>query len=142
MTTRNARAEWRGDLKAGDGDVALGSGAYKGAYTFKSRFEDGQGTNPEELIAAAEAACFSMALSHGLATSGHKPDRVTTTAKVHLKQEGDGFVIPLIELDMEAVVPGMDESDFKAAAEDAKKNCPVSKALAGPEIKLNARLVK
>ncbi len=142
MTTRNARAEWRGDLKAGDGDVALGSGAYKGAYTFKSRFEDGQGTNPEELIAAAEAACFSMALSHGLATAGHKPERVTTTAKVHLKQEGDGFVIPLIELDMEAVVPGMDESDFKAAAEDAKKNCPVSKALAGPEIKLNARLAK
>ena len=142
MATRNARAEWRGDLKAGDGDVALGSGAYKGAYTFKSRFEDGKGTNPEELIAAAEAACFSMALSHGLATSGHKPERVTTKAKVHLKQDGDGFVIPLIELDMEAVVPGMDDSAFQAAAEDAKKNCPVSKALAGPDIKLNARLVK
>lgn len=141
MATRNARAEWRGDLKAGDGDVALGSGAYKGAYTFKSRFEDGDGTNPEELIAAAEAACFSMALSHGLATAGHKPERVTTTAKVHLKQDGDGFVIPLIELDMEAVVPGMDESAFQTAAEDAKKNCPVSKALAMPEIKLNARLV-
>lgn len=141
MTVRNARAEWRGDLKAGDGDVALGSGAYEGAYTFKSRFEDGQGTNPEELIAAAEAACFSMALSHGLATAGHKPERVSTHAKVHLKQEGDGFVIPLIELDMEAVVPGMDESAFQAAAEDAKKNCPVSKALAGPEIKLNAKLV-
>lgn len=141
MTTRNARAEWRGDLKAGDGAIALGSGAYDGAYTFKSRFEDGNGTNPEELIAAAEAACFSMALSHGLATSGQKPERVTTTAKVHLKQEGEGFVIPLIELDMEAVVPGMSDSDFQAAAEDAKKNCPVSKALAGPEIKMNARLV-
>lgn len=141
MAVRNARAEWRGDLMAGDGDVALGSGAYKGAYTFKSRFEDGQGTNPEELIAAAEAACFSMALSHGLATAGHKPERVTTTAKVHLKQDGDGFVIPLIELDMEAVVPGMDEGAFQAAAEDAKKNCPVSKALAGPKIELNAKLV-
>jgi len=140
MATRNARAEWRGDLMAGDGDVALGSGAFKGAYTFKSRFEDGGGTNPEELIAAAEAACFPMALSHGLATAGHKPERVTTTAKVHLKQDGDGFVIPLIELDMEAVVPDMEESDFRAAAEDAKKNCPVSKALAGPEIRLNARL--
>lgn len=140
MATRNARAEWRGDLPSGDGDVALGSGAYKGSYTFKSRFEDGDGTNPEELIAAAEAACFSMALSHGLATSGHKADRVTTTAKVHLKQEGDGFVIPLIELEMEAVVPGMDDDAFQAAAEDAKKNCPVSKALAGPEIKLTARL--
>jgi osmotically inducible protein OsmC len=127
---------------SGDGDMALGSGAYTGSYTFKSRFEDGAGTNPEELIAAAEAGCFSMALSHGLATSGHKPERVTTTAKVHLKQEGDGFVIPLIELDMEAVVPGIDESAFQAAAADAKKNCPVSKALAGPEIRLSARLVK
>ena len=141
MAVRNARAEWRGDLMGGDGDVALGSGAYTGAYTYKSRFEEGEGTNPEELVAAAEAACFSMALSFGLASAGHKPERVTTTAKVHLKQDSGGFVIPLIELDMEAVVPGISEADFQAAAADAKKNCPVSKALAGPEITLNARLV-
>ncbi|MDX9972014.1 MAG: OsmC family protein [FCB group bacterium] len=141
MPTRNAEAQWNGDLKSGNGTMKLGSGAYEGRYSFQSRFEDGAGTNPEELIAAAHAGCFSMALSHGLAQAGHPPTRVHTTAKVHLEKQGEGFGIPRIDLVTEAEIPGIDEATFKKQAEDAKANCPVSKLLKGAEITLDARLV-
>src|SRR5438093_13490736 len=98
MPTRNSEAVWEGDLKGGKGSVKLGSDAYQGAYSFSSRFESGTGTNPEELIAAAHAGCFSMALAHGLSQAGFPPRRVHTTAKVHLEKSGDGFAIPRIEL--------------------------------------------
>ena len=141
MVMRSSDAEWRGDLKSGKGSMRLGSGAFEGSYSFPSRFENGQGTNPEELIAAAHAGCFSMAFSHGLSQAGHVPTRVHTTARVHLGQAGGGFAITRIELDCEAQVPGIDAETFRQQAEDAKKNCPVSKALTGTEITLNARLV-
>ena len=141
MPTRNAEAVWEGDLKGGKGTMKLGSGAYQGAYSFQSRFESGTGTNPEELIAAAHAGCFSMALSHALAQAGHPPKRVHTTAKVHLEKTADGFGIPRIDLVCEAEVPGMDAAKFKEQADQAKKNCPVSKLLAAAEITLDAKLV-
>ena len=141
MPTRNAEAVWEGDLKSGKGTVKLGSGAFSGPYSFQSRFENGAGTNPEELIAAAHAGCFSMALSHALAQAGHPPKRVHTTAKVHLQQAAAGFSIPRIDLVCEADVPGLDAAAFKDQAEQAKKNCPVSKLLAAAEITLDAKLV-
>ncbi len=141
MAVRTSEAEWKGNLPEGSGTMKLGSGAYQGNYSFKSRFESGPGTNPEELIAAAEAGCFSMALSHGLSQAGHQPRRVHTTAKVHLDKADGGFAISRIELDCEAEVPGIDEATFKQQAETAKANCPVSKALGGTNITLNARLV-
>ena len=139
MTVRTSSAEWKGTLKEGAGTMKLGSGAYEGPFTFASRFESGPGTNPEELIGAAHAGCFSMFLSALLTNAGFKPARISTTATVHL---GAGPTIELIELNTEAQVPGLDEVKFLEQAEAAKKNCPVSKALAGPEIKLNAKLVK
>jgi osmotically inducible protein OsmC len=142
MITRTSEAEWKGNLREGQGTVKLGSGAYSGQYGFRSRFENGPGTNPEELIAAAHASCYSMALSHGLATAGHAPTRVHTTAKVNLEKVGEGFTITRIDLECEAVVPGIDEQAFQQQAENAKKNCPVSKALAGPQIHLKAVLRK
>jgi len=126
-------------LKAGAGSMKLGSGAYEGPFTFASRFESGRGTNPEELIGAAHAGCFSMFLAALLTNAGSTPTRIHTTAKVHL---GEGPTISLIELETEAEVPNLEEAAFLQHAETAKKNCPVSKALAGPEIKLKARLVK
>ncbi|MBL8660001.1 MAG: OsmC family protein [Rhodospirillales bacterium] len=141
MKARTANATWKGDLPSGSGEVALGSGAYRDSYSFQSRFEDGGGTNPEELIAAAEAGCFSMALAHSLASAGFKPESVTTRAAVHLAKAGDGFEIPRIELEVEAKVPGIDEATFQEHAAKTKVGCPVSKALAGPEITLSARLV-
>jgi osmotically inducible protein OsmC len=141
MATRSSSAEWRGNLKDGSGKMRLGSGAYEGAFSFASRFENGTGTNPEELIAAAHAGCYSMALSHGLAQAGHAPKRVATTAKVHLEKVEGGFGITRIELDTEAEVPGIDAAAFKQQAEAAKKGCPVSKALAGAEITLKAKLL-
>jgi osmotically inducible protein OsmC len=122
--------------------MKLSGGAYEGAYSFSSRFEDGKGTNPEELIAAAHAGCFSMALSHMLAQAGHPPKRVETTAKVHLEKQGERFAIPRIELHTQAEVPGLDEAGFRQHAENAKANCPVSKVLAGAQISLNAKLLK
>ena len=139
MTTRTSSAEWKGTLKEGAGTMKLASGAYEGPFTFASRFESGKGTNPEELIGAAHAGCFSMFLAALLTNAGHTPTRIHTTAKVHL---GEGPTISLIELETEAEVPNLDEAAFLQHAETAKKNCPVSKALAGPEIKLKARLVK
>jgi osmotically inducible protein OsmC len=121
--------------------VKLGSGAFQGAYSFRSRMEDGPGTNPEELIGAAHAGCFSMALSAGLSAAGHTPTRVHTTAAVHFDRVEGGFRITKIELRTEAQVPGIDRAAFLEQAETAKKNCPVSKALTGTEITLDARLV-
>ena len=139
MPTRNAEAVWEGNLQQGKGTVKLGSGAFQGAYSFSSRFEQGQGTNPEELIAAAHAGCFSMAFAHGLTQAGHAPRRIQTVAKVHLEKTGDGFRIPRIELDTEADVPRIDDNALRQQAEQAKQNCPVSKVLAGAEITLNLR---
>ena len=140
MPTRNAEAQWEGDLKSGKGQVRLGSGTYQGAYSFQSRFESGTGTNPEELIAAAHAGCFSMALAHALAQAGHTARRVHTTAKVHLEKTADGFGIPRIDLVTEADVPGIDAAEFQRQAEQAKRGCPVSKVLAGANITLDAHL--
>jgi osmotically inducible protein OsmC len=141
MPVRTAEATWEGDLKGGKGSVKLGSGAYQGAYSFLSRFEQGTGTNPEELIAAAHAGCFSMALSHGLAQAGFPPKRVHTVASVHLEKGAEGFGIPRIDLRTEAEVPGIDAAAFQQQAETAKKNCPISKLLAAAQITLDARLV-
>ncbi len=141
MATRNGSAVWEGTLREGKGTVRLGSGAFEGAYSFASRFEEGTGTNPEELIGAAHAGCFSMALSAGLSKAGLSPTRIATTAKVHFGPVEGGFAITLIELDTTAEVPGIDEAAFLEQAEGAKKNCPVSKALAATKITLNARLV-
>jgi len=135
--TRSANAVWEGDLKSGHGTMKLGSGAFEGQYSYKSRFESGTGTNPEELIGAAHAGCFSMALANMLAEAGHTPERVRTTAKVRM----EGLKITDITLQTEASVPGLDEAAFMEHAENAKKNCPVSQALAATEIKLEAKLV-
>lgn len=142
MPERKASARWNGTLKDGDGTMRLGGGAYEGKYSFTSRFEEGAGTNPEELIAAAHAGCFSMALSGALTKSGHEPKRVSTTAKVSIEKVGEGFTITRIRLETEGEVPGMDEATFREHAEGAKKNCPVSRALAAVEtIEVEARLV-
>lgn len=138
MAVQSSSAEWKGTLKGGAGTMKLGSGAYEGPFTFASRFESGPGTNPEELIGAAHAGCFSMFLAALLTNAGFTPTRVATTATVHL---GEGPTINLIELTTQAEVPGLTDADFQKHAEAAKKNCPVSKALAGPEIKLEARLL-
>jgi osmotically inducible protein OsmC len=142
MITRTGNAVWEGTLKEGKGSVKLGSGAYEGAYSFSSRFENGKGTNPEELLGAAHAGCFSMALANGLAQAGHPPKRVNTTARVHLEKTGEGFKITSIDLDTEAEVPGIDEQTFLRQAETAKKNCPISQVLGGTEINLQAKLMK
>ncbi len=141
MVARKAEAEWQGDLPSGQGKMSLGSGAYTGSYSFRSRFESGDGTNPEELIGAAHAGCFSMALAHGLASAGHKPERVHTTATVDLDKQDGGFAITRIRLQTEARVPGIDEATFRQQAETAKANCPVSKALSATPIELDAKLV-
>lgn len=138
MAVRTSSAEWKGSLKEGSGTMKLGSGAWQGSYTQASRFESGPGTNPEELIGAAHAGCFSMFLSALLTKAGFTPTSIRTTASVHIVE---GPVISLIELNTEADVPGVTDAVFQEQATAAKKNCPVSKALAGPEIKLNAKLV-
>ena len=139
MITRRSEAEWLGGLKDGSGTIEFGSKAYKGPYGFKSRFESGPGTNPEELIAAAHAGCFSMAFSAALGAAGFQPTRIHTRASVRLDQTGASFTITEIELETEGQVPGIDEATFLKIAEEAKSNCPVSKALAGPRISLTAR---
>jgi len=142
MPVRDAVAVWEGNLKYGEGKMRLGSGAYEGSYTFASRFEQGAGTNPEELIAAAHAGCFSMALSMILEQAGYVAEHIQTVAKVHIDKVGYGFKITKIELDTEGAVPGIDEPTFREKAEVAKKNCPVSVALSGAEINLKVRLAK
>jgi osmotically inducible protein OsmC len=141
MPIRSAEAIWEGDLKDGKGRLSLGSGAFEGQYSFSSRFEEGTGTNPEELIGAAHAGCFSMALSAALAREGHTPTRVQTTARVHLEKVGDANSITRSELICEGEVPGIDEATFLEFAEAAKKNCIVSRALGAIEISLEAKLV-
>lgn len=138
MTIRSSSAEWKGTLKEGAGTMKVGSGAYEGPFTWASRFATGPGTNPEELIGAAHAGCYSMFLSALLTNAGFKPTRVATSAAVHL---GDGPTITLIELSCEVETPGLSEAELMKHAEAAKKGCPVSKALAGPEITLNVKLI-
>jgi lipoyl-dependent peroxiredoxin len=141
MATRNGSAEWRGDLKDGDGDVTVGDGVFKGAFSFTSRFEEGEGTNPEELIAAAHAACFSMQLANMMAEHGHPAESVRTVAKVHLGQGAEGPAIERIDLETEGRVPGIDQAHFAEHAEEAKRTCIVSRALAGVgEMNLSAKL--
>jgi osmotically inducible protein OsmC len=138
MPVRKAEAEWKGNLREGSGRVKFGS--FEGEYSFASRFESGKGTNPEELIGAAHAACFSMALSVGLTKAGHTPTSVRTTAAVTLDKVGEAFEITNITLDCEAQVPGIDDAAFQQQATGAKENCPISKALKATKITLNARL--
>jgi lipoyl-dependent peroxiredoxin len=140
MPIRKAEAEWQGSLREGRGELALESGAFRGPYTFKSRFEQGVETNPEELLGAAHAGCFTMALTALLARRQLAPTRIHTTASVHIEPSPGGFSIPRIELRTRAAVPGLDAADFAALAADAKQNCPVSRALAGVEITLDAAL--
>jgi len=143
MTINTASALWQGDLPTGNGTVELGQGAFKGQYSFKSRFEDGKGTNPEELIAAAHAACFSMAFSHQLAQAGFTPKSVSTQAKVSLTKTDAGFAITQIALICDADVPNVPETKFQELANAAKTGCPISKALAAVEnITLQATLKK
>jgi osmotically inducible protein OsmC len=137
MAIRSSSAVWKGTLKEGAGTMKLGSGAWEGPFTFASRFESAKGTNPEELVGAAHAGCFSMFLSALLTDAGFAPTRVQTTATVHLEE---GPTISLIELSTEAVVPGLDDAAFRKHAEKAKIDCPVSKALTGPKITLKAKL--
>ena len=136
---RKANARWEGDLRSGKGSVRLGSGAFEGKYSFGSRFEAAPGTNPEELIAAAHAGCFSMALSLFLAQAGKSPKSIETDAAVHLEKQGDGFAITGVHLATTGDVPGLSASEFQRFAEDAKKNCIVSRALSVP-ITLQATL--
>lgn len=142
MAERSGKARWQGDLNEGTGTVSFGDGAFEGAYSFKSRFEEGDGTNPEELIAAAHAGCFSMALAGILGNAGHEPESIETEAKIRLTPAGGGgFEISRIDLITRATVPGIDADEFAKHAADAKAGCPVSKALgAVREITLDAQL--
>lgn len=140
MPTRNASATWEGGLKGGNGCFEGESGAIRGSYSFGSRFGDAGGTNPEELLAAAEAACYSMALAVGLEQQGNTAERIHTEAACTIQQQGDGFAITTMKLRVRARVPGMDEAAFREAAEATKQGCPVSKALAGVDIQLDAAL--
>jgi lipoyl-dependent peroxiredoxin len=139
MAVRTANAEWVGALQNGSGKMSFGG--FEGQYSYASRFEEGPGTNPEELLGAAHAGCFSMAFANVLATAGHDPRRVETTAHVHLVPAEEGPSITKVELQTEAEVPGVDEDEFQQHAQTAKEGCPVSKALAGVEISLDAKLV-
>lgn len=142
MPTRDGTAEWRGDLKSGSGTVSVASGLFDGKYSFSTRFEDEPGTNPEELIGAAHASCFTMAFSNMLSEAGHVPDSVQTTAKVHLRNIDGKPTIAQIDLVTEGRVPGIDQEEFARVAAEAKAGCPVSRALAGVgEITLDAKLV-
>jgi lipoyl-dependent peroxiredoxin len=141
MARRNGSAQWVGDLQNGTGTVMVGDGVFEGNYSFKSRFEEGPGTNPEQLVAAAHAACFSMALANMLASAGHTAESVQTTANVQFRNVDGAPTLTRIDLDTEGRVPGIDAAQFQKFAEDAKANCPISRALAGvPEIVLTARL--
>ncbi|MBM4184804.1 MAG: OsmC family protein [Gemmatimonadetes bacterium] len=140
MSIRHAQARWDGDLRSGQGTMRLGSGAFEGPFSFKSRFEEGAGTNPEELIGAAHAGCFSMAFSNMLAEAGHVPTRVETKARVHLERVDGKPTIHRIDLDTEGTVPGISAEVFQEIAHKAKAGCPVSRALAAVDIHLTATL--
>jgi osmotically inducible protein OsmC len=142
MPIRTATARWEGNLTEGSGTVKTGKGGLQGNYSFKSRFEEGEGTNPEELIAAAHSGCFSMAFSKGLADEGYTPTSVETVAKVHLDKTEGGFGVSRIDLETVGDVPGIDEATFQKIAEGAKENCPISRLLSpGAAISLSAKLV-
>ena len=141
MTARNGSAEWRGNVESGSGSIIVGNGVFEGAYSYESRFGEAAGTNPEQLLAAAHSGCFTMALANALSAAGHPPESLRTNARVYLRNL-DG-VVTLARIDLETVgdVPGIDERQFQAYAEAAKRDCPVSRALAGvPEITLTATL--
>ena len=140
MPIRKASAVWEGTLREGQGSMKMGSGAWEGKYSFGSRFDQDPGTNPEELVGAAHAGCFSMALSGALGRAGYSPRRISTSARVHLEKLDVGFRITRIELNCEAEIPEIDDATFQEQAEGAKRNCPVSNALTGVEIQLNAHL--
>ena len=141
MPIRTASARWEGNLTDGSGTITTGKGGLQGNYSFKSRFEEGVETNPEELIGAAHAGCFSMAFSKGLADAGFTPTSVETTAKVHLDKTDGGFGVTRIDLDTVGAVPGIDEGTFQKIAEGAKENCPISRLLSpGADISLTAKL--
>ena len=140
MPTRSSEVEWKGNLARGSGTMTLGSGAFEGSYSFASRFEDGDGTNPEELIAAAHAGCFSMALALLLSKEGHEPESVKTTARVTLDTSGGNAAITRSDLSTEVKVDGLDEVEFQKFADEAKSGCAVSRALGAIEIGLEARL--
>ena len=141
MAVRTAKAEWKGNLRDGVGTLDSESGAVSGQYSFSSRFEEGTGTNPEELVAAAHSGCFSMALSANLTKAGHDPEYVRTTAHVHLEKGEAGFSIVRVDLVTRASVPGISEEEFLAEAEAAKKGCPISRALSDSiEVTLDAAL--
>ncbi len=140
MPTRTSEAEWRGDLLEGKGTIKLGSGAFEGPYDWRSRSADGPGTNPEELLGAAHAGCYSMALSAQLAQAGHAPTHIHTSARVHLDKVEGGFAITRIDLETEVEAPGIGADQFQQLANAAKTGCPVSKALTGTEITLKATL--
>jgi lipoyl-dependent peroxiredoxin len=141
--TRTAQASWSGTVPEGGGRLALGSGAFDGPFTLKARVEEGQpGTNPEELIGAADAGCFTMSLADKLSSEGHPPADLRTTARVRLEETDEGFRITRIELTTEGDVPGVDEARFRELAEEAKATCPVSRALSGTEITVQATLAQ
>ncbi|MGD8566834.1 MAG: OsmC family protein [Gammaproteobacteria bacterium] len=140
MPIRVSKAQWTGGLKNGKGKMQLGSGVFEGPYSFGSRFESENGSNPEELIAAAHAGCFSMALSMILEDAGHTPEMIDTQASVHLDPKNGGFKISRIDLETRAQVPGMDKDTFDKCAQTAKVDCPVSHALKGVEISLKAQM--
>ncbi|MBM2616958.1 OsmC family protein [Actinoplanes sp. LDG1-06] len=141
MPIRSATARWQGNLTEGSGTIKTGKGGIQGNYSFKSRFEEGEGTNPEELIGAAHAGCFSMAFSKALADAGFTPTSVETVAKVHMDKTDAGFSVTKIDLETVGDVPGVDDGTFQKIAEDAKANCPISRLLSpGAEITLSAKL--
>ncbi|MCY1141284.1 OsmC family protein [Actinoplanes sp. Pm04-4] len=141
MPIRSATARWQGNLTEGSGSIKTGKGGIQGNYSFKSRFEEGEGTNPEELIGAAHAGCYSMAFSKALADAGFTPTSVETVAKVHLDKTDAGFSVTRIDLETQGDVPGVDDGTFQKIAEDAKANCPISRLLSpGAEITLSAKL--
>ena len=138
---RQAEAEWKGDLKGGSGRVKLGSGAYEGNYSFATRFENGSGANPEELLGAAHAGCYAMFLSAQLTNAGFTPTRIHATADVTLGRDDKGPLIEKIVLNIEAQVPGVSAEKFAELAEKSKAGCPISRALASVPISMDAKLV-
>ena len=141
MTVRTGSAQWQGNVESGSGTVTVGDGVFQGAYSYDSRFGEGKGTNPEQLIAAAHASCFTMALSNVLSAAGHVPESLHTNARVQLRNVDGAPTLARVDLETEGRVPGVDAEQFRAYAEEAKRVCPVSRALAGiPEIRLTATL--
>jgi osmotically inducible protein OsmC len=141
MTARNGKAEWHGSAESGSGTITVGDGMFEGAYSYESRFGEAAGTNPEQLLAAAHSGCFTMALANGLSAAGHPPESLRTNARVQLRNRDGAITLARIDLETDGDVPGIDEREFQAYAEAAKRDCPVSRALAGiPEITLTARL--